>query len=178
MKKKDFTLAVKRFVNLWYCYDPHELKEKLAQLTSLALTLNEGIFEIDSNARAGFVFLTNKLPLLVDALYLSNLDLDCKEDEKREILKTTKLTAKQIESPILLVFDFFEAFSIDFTRIHLALWLEALVDLQIDAKKPLGKNEIFPFFLFMHEFVEVSYLMLKFLKYLDKEDKKNKKRPY
>jgi len=175
MKKRDFSLAVKRFANLWYSYDPFEIKEKLAHLTTLALTLNEGIFEIDSNARAGFMFFTNKFPVLVDALYLSNLDMEGKNDKRKEILETTKLTGKQIKYPILLVFDFFQAFTMETTRLHLRLWLEALVDLQNDAKKPLEKNEIFPFFLFLHEFVEVSYLMLKFLKSLDKEDKKEKK---
>ncbi len=105
----------------------------------------------------------------------ANLDMESKDDKRKEILETTKLTRKQIKSPILLVFDFFQAFSIEVTRLHLRVWLEALMDLQNDAKKPLEKNEIFPFFLFLHECVEVSYLMLKFLKSLEKEDKKEKK---
>lgn len=175
MKRKDFTMTVKRFANLWYSYDPIEVKEKLAQYTALALTMNEGIFEKDSEARCGFIFFTDNLPTLVDAIYLGNLDTGGKGDKKREIIKNTKLTKKQIKYSMYYVFDFFIAFPIKFTRIHLRLWLEALRDKEIEMSNRLEKNEIFPFFLFLHEFVEVSYLMLKYLKTLQKEDEKEKK---
>jgi hypothetical protein len=175
MKRKDFTLVVKRFANLWYSYDPIEVKEKLSQMASLALTIDDGIFKRDSEARCGFIFFTEKLPTLVDAIYLGNLDTGGKGDKKKEIVKTTKLTQKQIKYSMYYVFDFFIAFPIKFTRIHLRLWLEALRDKEIEMSNRLEKNEIFAFFLFLHEFSEVSYLMLKYLKSLQKEDEKEKK---
>ena len=92
-----------------------------------------------------------------------------------EIIKTTELTHKQIKYSMLYVFDFFQTFPIKFARVHLGLWLEALIHKEIEMSNRLEKNEIFPFFLFLHEFVEVSYLMLKYLKSLQKEDEKGKK---
>ncbi len=175
MKKKDFTLAVKRFANLWYCYDPFELKEKLAQWVNMVLTLNDGIFEKDSIKRDDFIRFTSQLPQLVDATYLTNLDAGGKGIKKKELIKTTKLGPKQLKYPMLYVCEFFQIFPIKFVRFELGLWLDGLIAKEIQSSHRLEKNEIFPFFLYLNEFIEVSHLMLKHLMSLEKENEKEKK---
>lgn len=176
MKRKDFALVVKRYAHLWHSYDPIGLKEKLVQYTALALSLNEGIFEKDSIQRDDFIRFTSQLPQLVDAIYLMTLDIGGSGNKKKEFVKTTKLGSKQIKRPMLYVWDFFQIFPMKFIEIELGLWLDGLISKELKMSNPLEKNDVFAFFLFLHEFIEVSYLMFRYLKGLQKEDEKEKKK--
>jgi hypothetical protein len=169
MKKLTIVIAVRRLANLFYLYSPSQVTFLIDEYTIPVLAHDLGIFKRDSKQANDFSSFTTQLQFLVDAVHLIDLEgrgAKLSYADKMKEVGFDGLTKKQIKNPILFVWEFFEIFPMRFVRLELHFWLDALLEFKGTEDKLLEKKRIFPFFLALHELIEVSYLLNRYLRSL------------
>jgi hypothetical protein len=168
-ERERMIITVRRLANLFYLYQPEQITWLIDEYTIPVLAYDLGIFKRDSQDAETFSHFTTQLQFLVDAIHLIDLEGKGRKltyHEKKKMLDPGGFSKKEIKNPILFVWDFFNRYPVKFARLELYFWLYALIEFQTKENKPLEKNEIFHFFLTLHEIIEVSYLLNGYLKSL------------